>query len=197
MICLSVRRNGHLICTAGIVNACLLSIHIAGGLGDDEPAFFDVSGMQDLSEERNAHVYWIRETPLSDGDHFSFSLCQSDDPSPPVEIIASDSPGWLDGQNELAEFEKTYMGPQRPPEIRWPELELRLKFKNEDLVAAKLLDGEEHISCSILWDKWQPDQCHVSVQSFTGCAAGMQHRTTAWLRGNLCIEDSFEVSVCT
>ncbi|AZP12554.1 hypothetical protein [Undibacterium parvum] len=194
MICIAVHRNDELVCKAGIANASLLSVILAGGLYDDDPTSFHVAGLQDLSEERNAHVYWVHETPLSVGNRLSFTLVQCDEPSPPIEVKATDSSVYLEEQREFEEFEKNYMEPERQLDVRWPTLGLRLMFNSEDLVAARLLDGEEQIMCSIHWDKWRPERCRVYVRSFASRGQGTA-TPTDWFRGFLELGDRFEVSV--
>jgi hypothetical protein len=126
MICLAVLLNGTLVCNAGIAGASMLSAILAGGSSGDSPASFHVAGMQSLSEDRTAHVYWVQETPLSNGDRLLFSLVETGDPSPPIEVKPTDSPEHLTEQRAFEEFERRYAGPERPPEIRWNELEMGL-----------------------------------------------------------------------
>jgi hypothetical protein len=195
MICLIVTRNNEVVCKAGISNACLLSTILSGGLGDDDPASFHVSGMQELPGGRNAHVYWVHETAIVPGDHLVFALRECDDPSAPVEHQPTDSPDYIEQQREYQAFEKTYTGPVPMTPRRWPHLELRFRMRDEPEVVARLKEGEEHMMCSLDWHKWRATEGRVYVRSFTGGLPGAEGNTTDWLRGTLRIGDSLSVSV--
>lgn len=195
MICLAVYRNDVLVCNAGIADASLLSAIIASGLCDDDPATFHVAGMQDLAMERSAHVYWAHETAPSVGDRLRLSLIQSDAPSHPVEIVPTDSPEHLEEQREFEEFAKTYSGPEPLQEVRWPALEWALRLKDQPAVTARLMNEDEHIMCSLTWDKWRPDRCRILVRSFPGADEGGPEKTTEWLRDVIQVGESLEISV--
>ena len=173
----------------------MLSSIIAGGLADDDPSSFHVAGMQDLPEERSAHIYWVHETPLAVGDRLSFTLVECGEPSLPIEAKATDSIEYLEEQREFEEFEKNFTGPERPSNNRWPNLELILKLKDEPAVRARPLDGEKHIMCTVHWDKWRPERCRVYVRSFADGEHGTSLKTTDWLRGVVHVGDTFEISV--
>jgi len=195
MICLAVHRSDSLVCMAGIAEGSMLTSIIAGGVGDEHPASFYVAGMQDLPVERSAHVFWVHERPLSAGDRLRFTLIESDDASAPIEIKATDSQEYLEEQREFEQIERHYVPPIASPPRRWPALELGLRLREESPVRARLPLDQEHIMCSLLWDKWSPERCRVYVRSFTGFAQGTQRKTTDWLRGDLHVGDSFELSV--
>ena len=194
MICLAVLRNSKLVCKAGIVNSSMLTSIVAGGVSGEEPASFHVAGMQDLSQDRSAHVYWLNETPLASGDQLRFTLEESE-PSPPIEVKPTDSPEYLAEQQEFEEMEKAFVPPVEQAVKRWPALELKLTLRAERTVSARVPLGQEHIMCSLLWTKWHPECCRVYVRSFTGFAAGTEARTTEWLRGALGVGESFELLV--
>lgn len=192
MICAQVLRNGVLVCNAGISDACLITAHISGGRYDDDAASFAVSGMQMLPDGRKTHVYCISDTALSPTDHMSFALVESNAPSAPVEIIATDSSEYIDSQREYDELlDKGLQPPAARPE-RWSALAFRLRYEDEE-VAACVNEPEEHIMCSILWTNWDPEKCSVYVRSFPGAPSDLAG--TEWFRAEMAPGEHFDVTV--
>ena len=193
MICIAVQRNDLPACVAGIADASLLTAIVAGGSAGDDAASFHVAGMCDLTAERTAHVYWIHETPLVSGDRLRFTLVQSDQPTTPIEVKATDSPEYLEEQRQFEEVERTWTPPTEPPPLRWPHLGLHLSLKDDDPIRLRIPVGQEHVMCSLHWNKWRPDHCNVYVRTYTGFAKGTEQRTTDWLRGKLKVGEGFEL----
>lgn len=180
---------------AGIANASLITSVVGGGVGGDDLACFHVAGMQDLPGERAAHVYWIHETSLVPGDHLRYTFLESDGPTPPIEVKATDSPKYLQEQREFEEVERNYGGRAEPAPRRWPALEFGLKLRNESTLRARMPLDQEFIMCSVQWDKWRPERCTIYVRSFARSAQRTDKRTTEWLRGFLQLGESFELAV--
>jgi hypothetical protein len=196
MICFEVHSDDVLVCRAGSADASLLSVILSGYISGEIPASFHVSGLQELPDERRAHIYWVEEHPypLALRSSISISVVDSDNPTPPIEIKATDSVEYLEEQREFEEFEKSYMGPEPQLEIHWPTLKLKFLLNGEEISDAQFLDGEGHIMCSINWHKWSPDHCKVYVRSF-GSGLTANKRETDWFRGFLEVGDRLDVFV--
>jgi hypothetical protein len=193
MICLDIKVNGDLVCQAGIANASILSSILGASVGADHPVDLYVSGMCELPEERTAHVYWAKDRSLSSGDHITFTLIDCEDATEPTEIVPTDSREYLEEQAKFEELEGTFVRDEAPAERRWPSQSFDCRINNEPKAIAVLAPDEEHILCSVTWDKWRPEQCHVFVRSFGGSTkTGIEHRTE-WVRATLLMGDCLEV----
>jgi hypothetical protein len=191
MICFDIKLNGDLLCRAGIANASILSSILGASVDADHPADLRISGMCELSDTRTAHVYWGKERSLSSGDHIMFTLTDCENTTEPTEIKWTDSPEYLEEQRQYEEFEKTHVPDQTPTDRKMPSLSFDCHINGEPKATAVLAPDEEHILCSLIWDKWSPERCRVFVRSFGGAAE--DKRQTDWLRANLLIGDSLEV----
>ena len=193
MICLDIKVNGDLVCRAGIANASILSSILGASVGADHPADLRISGMCELPEERVAHVYWAEGRSLSSGDHITFTLIDCEDATKPAEIVPTDSPEYLEEQAKLEEVEGAFVRDEAPAERKWPSLAFDCRINNEHKAIAVLAPDEEHILCSVTWDKWRPEQCRVFVRSFgSSTKTGIEHQT-AWVRATLLMGDCLEV----
>lgn len=177
---------------------CLFSrqLYPEGG-GDDIPASFHVAGLQDLSNERIAHVYWQHLTPLSDGEHLSFTFFESTCPSAPVEVKPTDSPEYIKEQQELEELKKTWTPPDEPLPNAWPDLAFELRLNDEESIRAQLPADHDNILCSIHWNKWHPEQCNIYVRTFPTCVESSRREVADWLRKTLLPGDSIDIRIDT
>src|SRR5688572_5923156 len=108
MRCIEVKVNGALLWRAGVENASMIGPILHGAMAGDGPAGIRVAGMCDLSDERTAHVYWCEDHPVAGGDVVTFAFVESDAPTPPTDIVPTDSPEYLEEQRQFAEFEKSF-----------------------------------------------------------------------------------------
>jgi hypothetical protein len=191
MICLEVHRNKELLTRAGIEGGLLLSAHVGAFIGDDEPASLHVAGMCDLNEGRSAHVYWLDFERLVVGDVLTFQVVHSDTPSPYLEVKPTDSPKYIDEQREFAEVERNYKPPLVPAARKWPSLGLDMALDGREVGHASYGTAEEHILCSVDWNRWRPERLRVLVRSFGGAPDAVM--PTEWLRTNLREGETFEL----
>ena len=195
MKCIEIEVNGVLRWRAGIENASMLTPMVHGSMAGDAPAGVRVAGMCDLPGDRAAHVHWAHDDPLRAGDTVVFRFADADDPSPPAEVTATDSPEYLEEQRQFAEIERNYVPGRTPMSREYPNLIFQCRLTGQDPVAARFVEDEEHILCSVDWNKWRPDQCRIFVRSFGGALLPDEKEPTEWLRGRLAPGESFELRV--
>ena len=183
--CLELKVNDEPPHVAGVANAIMLSVDLAGFVGADVPAALRLAGMCKVGDDRDAHVYWFHELPLKSGDRVTFRLVDSEEPSPYTELQATDSAEYLEQQSKYLEAEAAYQPPTESAERRWPNLRIHLNVNGTASVRAGYADSEEHILCSLDWNQWRPEQLRVYVRSFSGASALLNRRETKWLRANL------------
>ena len=165
MICLEVHRNKGLLTRAGIEGGLLLSADVGTFMGDEEPASIHVAGMCDLDEGRSAHIYWVDFDRLAVGDVLSFQFVHSDTPSTYLDLKATDSPKYIEEQAEFAELERNYKAPTVPAARKWASLELCMSLNGREVGRASYGTDEEHILCSVDWNRWRPERLRVFVRS--------------------------------
>jgi hypothetical protein len=185
VLCLMVQRNNEPLCVAGGENMSLLTAIVSGVASGDSPASIYVAGMQDLPNERIAHVYWQHETPLSDGEQLNFTFLESSNPSMPIEVKPTDSPEYIQEQQEFEELRKSWVPPDEPLPNLWPNLAFELRLRDEEPIRAHLSEEHSNILCSIHWNKWRPEQCKIYVRTFPAYTDSSQRETTDWLRKTL------------
>lgn len=195
MICLEISRNSTLLCRAGIENASMLSLHLSAFVGADYLAHLFIGGMCDLDGERTAHVNWGDIENMSAGGKVTVALINSDYPTKPIEVKATDSPEYLEEQAKFIEFDKSFVPDSIPAERKLPKLAFDCSINGEHKATAILAPNEEHILCSVTWDKWRPERCRVFVRSFVGSERSGNKLQTEWLRANLQLGDLLEIGV--
>lgn len=195
MICLEIALNEKLLWRAGVENATVLAPLLGSFVWAEELADLHVSGMCELPGERSAHVYWGEPAVLCAGDAVRFTLVDSGGPTPPSEIKATDSPGYLEEQREFEASNSTFSPPDAPAPRRWPAVAYSCTVNGEHRATATLVQEEEHMLCSLLWNQWTPDRCRVLVRSFNGASQPDDRPQTEWLRVNLSLGESFEVQI--
>jgi hypothetical protein len=184
MICLEVHRNNVLLTRAGMERASLISAHVGAFIGDEEPAAIHVAGMCDLDEGRSAHVYWMDFERLVVGDVLTFQIVPSEVPSPYLELKPTDSPEYVEEQAEFAELKRNYKPTTEPAVRKWSSLGLDMSLNGQEVGRASYATAEEHILCSVDWNRWRPERLRVLVRSFGGAPDALE-RPTEWLRVNL------------
>lgn len=195
MICIDISLNDKLLWRAGIDNATMLAPMIGSFVGSEDLADLHVSGMCELPGERSAHVDWGEPAVLRAGDVVRFAVVDSGYPTLPHEIRATDSPEHLEEQREFEALKSTFVPPDAPAIRRWLAVAYRCSVNGEYRATASLVQEEEHILCSLLWDQWNPDCCRVFVRSFNGASQSNDRPQTEWLRTHLALGDSLEVQL--
>ena len=193
MICLDISINGSLFCRAGIEHSVCLSPVLNTFVGSEDCASLSITGMCELSAARSAHVYWPKRN-LSPGDVVRFAMVDAADPTNPSGIKATDSPEYLKEQRQFEEFERTFVPSATPAERRWPTLGFRCLLNGEEQAIAVMAPHEEYITCSIDWNRYQPERCRVSVRSF-GRFMPAGAAKTQWLRTGLLPGDALDVEI--
>ena len=195
MRAIDIAVNGKQLWRLGISNASIISPTLSAWVADDSPASLMVSAMCDLDEGRAAHVRWCESWPLADGDLVAFKFIESDDVTPPEAVVPTDSPDYLAEQRRLADSLKDFV-PDRAPAVRKrPGLAFECRLKGQPAAIASLVEGEEHVLCSLLWIKQRPDRCEVSVRTFGDKAKPEGSPATEWLRTTLALNDDFSVRI--
>jgi hypothetical protein len=194
MVCIGVKLNGELFRMAGIKNAALLSPMVSGYIGGDTPASLRLSGMCDLSEERAAHVYWAPdEVDLKGGDVVTFQFVKSDHPTDPEQVTPTDSPEYLEEQRQYLVMKESFVPDATPSERKFPNLSFDCRVNGRSAALAKFSTGEEHILCSVMWNKWRPERFRVWIRSFGNKFE--KNEETEWLRCDLSLGDELEIEV--
>ena len=194
MICFSVHKNGEFICNAGMPDLMLLTAHVHGSRFGAAGGTYEVFGIQELPGDRKAHVGWVHEALLKTGDNLVFILMDHDEPEAPATVRLTDSAEYLREQGEYEALRQGHMGPE--PSL--PHLRSDIAFKvavRDQEVTAHLAERDAHMMCSLVWDKWRPDRCRVSVRSFPSASSGAVAEHTDWLQAELGIGDSVDITV--
>src|SRR5439155_5135319 len=89
---IDVAVNGQLRWRAGMTNASIIAPQLSAWVADESPASLRVSGMCDLEQGRTAHVYWCESLAVAEGDTVTFTFTDSDNVTPPEEIVPRHSP---------------------------------------------------------------------------------------------------------
>ena len=194
MICLSVHKNGVFVCNAGMPGLAILTATIRASRYDAAAGSVDITGLQDLPDQRSAQVAWVRDSLLKPGDSLVFILINHDEPDAPIDVKPRDSAALLPAPHEQ---DTLHQAPAASGSLL-PPLHASLAFKlaagNQE-VTARLPDSDGHMACTLLWDKWQPERCTISASSSPGMANGDQDKHTQWLEAELQVGDSFEFTV--
>jgi hypothetical protein len=194
MVCIEVKLNGHLLRMAGIKDASLISPMVSGYIGGDMPASLMLSGMCDLPDDRAAHVYWAPdELDLKSGDVVTFKFVESDDPTKPERIVLTDSPEYIEEQRQFTEMKKSFVPDTSAPPQNYPALAFDCRVNGSPAAVARLNVHEQHILCSVLWNKWRPERFRVLVRSFGNKFA--DDSETEWVRCDLALGDELEIEV--
>src|SRR5213079_3056255 len=92
MVCVEVTLDGSPFRRVGIRDASLITPTVHGFVDDEAPARLELSGVCDLGGERAAHVYWEPDdVALNDGTVVTFRLAMCEFPSPPDQVVPTDS----------------------------------------------------------------------------------------------------------
>ena len=184
MHALEIRRNGVTVAVVGASNALMFSADIAASI-QDETATLDIRGMNELGNERQSHTVWLELEPLAEGDKIELSFVEVAAATPPKEEVATDSPEYQAGQAEYeAQLQAEPLAP-RVLEQRRPDAGLRLTVPGHDGIVATLESGQEFLSCRFLWNRWRPEQCRVSLSSFSQEEAIARSGSREWFNGVL------------
>jgi hypothetical protein len=128
---------------------------------------------------------------LSNGTVVTLRFTSSELPSDPDQVVPTDSPKYIQEQREFEELKKNFVPDTTPAPRRFPDLAFHCRINQKPAAIATLKSGEEHILCSVLWNKWHPERFRVSVRSFGNDPNGQ----TEWLRDDLAVGDELEIRV--
>jgi len=187
--------NGQLKWRAGIANASILAPYLHAWVGDESPASIGVSGMCDLEQGRIAHVRWCEGFPVAEGDTVVFRFVDSDEPTPPAEIIPTDSPAYLEEQRAFTESVRNLVPDTAPAARLNPALSFDYRLNGQPPARVSLVGGEEHILCSLLWMKQHPDQCRIFIRSFGDKAKPEHSPATEWCEAILAVNEAISVRI--
>jgi hypothetical protein len=192
--CLNVHVNGRLLCSAGAGDAAMVTADLHGSLFGEEAASLRVAGMQDLPDNRSAHVYWIEELSLKLGDVLEFIPAEQGMATQPIVVKATDSAEYLEEQRQYDEFLSAHIWPQPRPEEWRPSLQYTVSMPGFAPLKARLPLGHQHLVCDALWNMWQPTRTRVSARSFVGHGHG-DLRKLEWLRADLSLGQTLRVEI--
>ena len=193
MRCVTIAVNGQSMCVAGISDALMIGPSIGGAVFDEYPPTLEIRGMCELDTNRTAHIYWCENLQLKLGHCVRFSFVESQEPSPPIEIVPTDSPEYIEEQRKFEELEKSFVPDRTPMRRTWPNLTFECRVNGEPVANARFTEQEEHILCTVHWDKWRSERCRVYVRSFGDKSKPEDSVATEWFRTNLALGDVFEV----
>jgi len=183
MYALEVKLDGVTLAVAGAPNAIVMSLHINTGI-EQEQAWLDISGVNDLGGERRSHTYWIMQQPLPPQARLELRLVETATATPPIQEVAFDDPEHLASQ---ADYQRRLR--EDPPVARMlqtvsPQASLALTLGGQRTVAT-LESGREFLTCGLLWDAWRPEQCRVGMRSFSQAEALARQGARVWVHAQM------------
>ncbi len=195
MHAVEVQYNGTTVCTAGAANALMVSADVSMFIEGPEAAILRVAGMNDLGDDRTSHTEWIDELSMSDGDRLVFRFVDVLAVSPPKQEVANDSDEHLTGQQLYQQQLRD--NPMTPRQLKrdFPNASLQLALPGAAPVVATLEGDREFISLKMLWDKWSPDRCRVSLSSFSQQEAFSRTGRKEWFQGFLKVGEECVVTI--
>jgi len=194
MRALQVIRNGELLAVAGTPKAIMLAADITTSI--DEPgAVLDVRGMDDLGDDRQSHTNWIEFAPLGRGDRLEVCFLEADSSTSPIQETATDTEQYKAEQAEYAAQLQAEPLVPRALNLIQPNATLMLQVEGHELVVATLEGGREFISCHLLWNRWHPERCRVSLSSFSQAEAIARTGSREWFRGSLCVGECCVITI--
>lgn len=195
MHAVEVQYNGDTMCTVGAANALMVSADVGMFIEGPEAATLHVSGMNDLGDDRTSHTDWIDELDMSNGDRLVFRFVDVPAVSPPKREMASDSDEHLTEQQLYQQHLRD--NPMKPRQLKrdFPDASLQLSVAGAVPVVATLEGDREFISLKILWDKWRPERCRVSLSSFSQQEALSRTGRKEWFQGYLNVGEECVVKI--
>lgn len=190
MYCLTIRLNGKVICSASCTDAAFIDVSVHGSIFDSSPATLRVAGMQELPDNRSAHVYWVQELALQLGDILSITPEDLPSGTNPASMVSTDSPEYEAEQNECVEFLQAHVWPQPLPTRKRPSVSLALTHTRTGSIKAAIPVGQQHILCSILWNNHRSRPARIYARTFSS------EQTLEWLRGDISQGESLCVEIC-
>lgn len=190
MHALQIEQNGQRIVVAGSSHATMIAADVSA-LIHEAGATIDVRGMTE-NDGIASHVSWIELAPISYGDRITFRFVDLDSEffTLPLEDISTDSPQFIAEQAEYSELLRTDPPVVRELEKNQPDATLSLLLSNQDRIAATFENGREFMTCSFLWNRWRPDQCRISLRSFSQEEALTRAGGEEWFQGALKLGES-------
>lgn len=195
MLCLEVQMNDEPPRFLGIAGATILSAHTHGYIGAEEAAAISLTGMCNLGDGREAHVYWCLDAPLRTGESVSIRLAEVDTPTAYEKIVPTDSLEYQEEQRWLQAEEATPRPSMQPAERLWTGLLFSLAVDGEVVQSCSYGSTEEHFLCAAHWDVWQPERLRVFARTFVGQRTDRESQQTEWLRVNLTLGHKIVISL--
>lgn len=191
MHALEVKLDGVALAIAGAPKAIILAVHINFSIEQDR-AYIDISGMNDLGSERRSHTNWVMQQSLPRQGRLELSLIDTPEVTPPIREIATDDAQHLADMADYEQRQRDEPFSPRVLETVSPHATLALTLGGQRTVAS-LESGREFLSFSLHWDAWRPGQCRVSLSSFSQAEALARHGSRDWVRGKLGLGESLLV----
>lgn len=166
MQALEVLCNGQRLALAGTVDAVLLSFSMHVSIDGEHPATLEMRGMRDLGNDRQAHLAWIQEFPLDEGDEIRVRLLEVEEATLPAEDIASDSDEHIAAQAAYEAQLATGLPVPRALKRKQPHASLGVVVDGAPVVAT-FESGRELLTLRIDWNRWHPDRCRLSLRSIS------------------------------
>jgi hypothetical protein len=179
VFCLSVSLNGEHLLAAGVADGSFVDVTAAGSVFGDAPAYLRVAGMRELPEGRSAHVYWMEDLALVDGDVLTIAPVELPSGSAPSSIVPTDSPKYIEEQRDYQAFLEAHLWPRQEPVRQRGNLTFVISSPGYPTLHASLGPGQEHLMCGAMWNMWRPERTRVLARSFSG------GRKLEWLRGEI------------
>lgn len=167
----------------------MVGVIIGGSVFGEDAASFHVAGMQ-VSEERSAHVYWLEESPLKNGDLLEISPLELASSSKPISVEWTDSAEYIEKHRQYDDFIKAHTWPRPVPVERRPNVALNLAIPGFPTLHARLPLRHKHLLCSVDWNSFRPMRTRVFVRSFAEVAYQLD-----WLRADLPLGETLRVEV--
>lgn len=195
MVCIEIALNDKPLWRAGLENAVVLSSTLSSLLGPSQaPVQLLAFGMCRLSDGRIAIGHWGESTPVHMGDVVRFTLVESDSPTSPTQLNATDSPESLQAQRLMDEFERSHVPPDTIAVERRPGLAYRCSINGVYRAMATRKPQAEYLNCTLEWEAGQPRQLHCHVSSGSASRPGHGWETERF-RASLSLGESLEVQL--
>lgn len=197
MLALEIEHNGQRVVVAGASKATMIAADITAAI-HETGASLDIRGMKEAADDGGeSHITWVELAPIAYDDRITFRFVDvgGESVTPPMEETFTDSPEYASAQAEYLELVQNNPLTIQVLDIKQPNATLSLLPPDQNRITAIFEQGREFMTCSFLWTKWRPEQCRVSLRSFSQEEALEKTGGKEWFKGTLKLGEACTVQL--